>query len=458
MPASGAPVAASLSSGASGALGASVPRATGPASSALALGTRGIHKIRHVVVIMQENRSFDSYFGTYPGADGIPRGVCVPDPVNGGCVKPYPDHADSNRGGPHVDASSEGDVNGGRMNGFVQQAEQRCGGLPPCRTDVMGHHVASDIPDYWAYANNFVLNDHMFESDHSWSLPSHLTMVSAWSADCATSSPMSCTGTDMPANRTAANPTPFAWTDLTWLLHKDHVSWAYYLDHGAQAPGHKGGVPKIWNPMPGFTDVTQDGQRGNVQPLGTFFGQAHAGTLPAVSWIVPDPADSEHPPALVSRGQAYVTRIINAVMSSRDWSSTAIFLTWDDWGGFYDNVVPPPVDAAGYGIRVPALVISPYAKRGYIDHQVLSADAYLRFIEDDFLGGARLNPATDGRPDPRPDVRENLGGNLLADFNFSQRPRPPLILNPCPPTTLVPRPAPGCGGAVALNVQSWGDS
>ena len=453
-----------LGAGASVILAASVVSSIGLSASGSAIAPLipdrlGIHKIKHVIVIMQENRSFDSYFGTYPGAVGIPRGVCVPDPLHHSCVRPYVDHANSNAGGPHVDASSVADVNGGKMNGFVAEAEARCASTQPCPTDVMGHHVASDIPDYWTFANNFVLADHMFESDHSWSLPSHMSMVSAWSADCANpANPMSCVGTDMPNNRTPANPTPFAWTDLTWLLHKDKVSWGYYLDHGAQSPAHPAGVPAIWNALPGFTDVAHDGQQGNVQPLNTFVSQARTGTLPAVSWVVPDPADSEHPPALISTGQAYVTRIINAVMSGKDWGSTAIFLAWDDWGGFYDNVTPPAVDAVGYGIRVPAIVISPYARRGYVDHQVLSSDAYLRFIEDDFLGGARLNPATDGRPDPRPDVRENLTGNLLSDFNFNQKPRPALILNPCPPTTLVPRPTPGCNGSVALNFSSWGDS
>jgi phospholipase C len=119
----------------------------------------------------------------------------------------------------------------------------------------------------------------------------------------------------------------------------------------------------------------------------------------------------------------------------------------------YDNVAPPTADSLGYGIRVPGLVISPYAKRGLIDSQTLSFDAYLRFIEDDFLGRARLDPATDGRPDSRPDVRENLSmlGNLTKDFNFSQAPLPPLILDPCPSsTTLTPRPKPGCNGQVKL--------
>lgn len=121
-------------------------------------------------------------------------------------------------------------------------------------------------------------------------------------------------------------------------------------------------------------------------------------------------------------------------MKSPDWNSTAIFLTWDDWGGFYDHVVPPRVDELGFGLRVPAIVISPYAKKGYIDHQTLSFDAYLKFIEDDFLNGQRINPKNDGRPDSRPDVRENnpLLGNLVNDFDFSQSPRPPMLLYPWP--------------------------
>jgi phospholipase C len=133
-----------------------------------------------------------------------------------------------------------------------------------------------------------------------------------------------------------------------------------------------------------------------------------------------------------------VTNLVNSVMKGPDWGSTAIFLSWDDWGGFYDHVPPPTVDGNGYGLRVPTIVISPYAKRGTIDSQTLSHDAFLKFVEDDFLVGARLDPATDGRPDPRPDVRESATqlGNLVSDFDFTQPPRPPLIL------PLNPRPGP----------------
>ena len=125
-------------------------------------------------------------------------------------------------------------------------------------------------------------------------------------------------------------------------------------------------------------------------------------------------------------------------MRGPDWKSTAILLAWDDWGGFYDHVTPPVVGGAGYGIRVPAILISPYSKRGVVDHQVLSFDAYLKFIEDVFLGGQRLDPRTDGRPDPRPNVRESLPvlGDLLNEFDFSQAPRKPVIL------PLHPRPGP----------------
>jgi phospholipase C len=238
-------------------------------------------------------------------------------------------------------------------------------------------------------------------------------------------------------------------------MHNHGVSWGYYITQGAQPDCADGeancastplrlGTPGIWNPLPSFTTVQQDGQLGNIQGVSRFLAQARAGTLPAVSWVVPDQAHSDHPPASLAAGQAYVTNLINTVMQGPDWGSTAIFLVWDDWGGFYDHVPPPFVDQNGYGLRVPGLVISPYARRGFIDHQNLSFDALTKFIEDDFLGGQRLDPSTDGRPDPRLDVRESAGalGNIAADFNFTQNPLPPLIL----PLHPAPGPASRPGG------------
>ena len=492
----------------------------------------GIHRIQHVVVIMQENRSFDSYFGTYPGADGIPglagnpgTTPCLPDPLRGRCDEPYHDRSLVNGGGQHGQAAAALDIDDGLMNGFVSESEigggRGCGGFAGvCSTsapsDAMGYHDAREIPNYWSYAQHYVLDDHMFESNASWSLPVHLYMVSEWSAQCfRQADPMSCVNNDelggfvtrqiaaagsklgrrayrlcvadrlaelapgllhgyplrqvlrridrdctnmlarrkAHLNQSTVGSYNYAWTDLTYLLHRHGVSWGYFVSPGGQPDCDSGtanclsapisaGTPNIWNPLPSFTDVRQDGQVRDIQATSRFLAEARAGTLPAVSWVVPDQAHSDHPPANIHDGQAYVTKLINTIMSGPDWNSTAIFLEWDDWGGFYDHVIPPVVDQNGYGIRLPSLVISPYARVGYIDHQTLSFDAIDKFIEDDFLGGQRLDPATDGRPDPRPDVRDanpNLG-NLAADFNFDRSPLPPLIL------PLHPAPGPASTG------------
>jgi phospholipase C len=438
---------------------------------------RGIHKIRHVVVVMQENRSFDSYFGTFPGADGIPmrngRSVACESPAPGvPCRHLYVDHADVNGGGPHTFHNHVRDVDHGRMDGFLRQgvlANKHCHDAndPLCSNgsgaDVLGYHTGSDIPNYWALAHRYVLQDHMFEPIRSWSLPEHLWQVSEWSASCTSRAAASCTDApEHPGDRpldgwvgTPGQPAPrdpvFAWTDLTYLLHRHHVSWGYYVQPGSEPDcrngslltcprvGQKPETPGLWNPLPSFVTVQQDHQLRNIQPTRAFFHQARTGHLPAVSWVIPSGRTSEHPPARVSVGQSYVTRVVNAVMRSKNWQSTAIFLAWDDWGGFYDHVQPPTVDHNGFGLRVPGLVISPYARRGYVDHQTLSFDAYVKFIEDDFLGGQRLDPRTDGRPDGRPDVRENnpVLGNLAYDFDFSQSPRPAHPLPVHPRTTLV---------------------
>jgi phospholipase C len=253
-----------------------------------------------------------------------------------------------------------------------------------------------------------VLQDHMFEPNASWSLSAHLFAVSGWSARCSVpGDPMSCRNALGKPERSPdsgaaedhfqetgseLSPPDYAWTDLTYLLHKEAVSWAYYVSKGTQPDCANDEMfchnvmqnprtPGIWNPLPYFDTVRQDGQLRNIQATSTFYKAARAGMLAAVSWVIPGGENSKHPPALVSTGQPYATGLINAIMQRPDWHSTAIFLTWDDWGGFYYHAVSPKVDQNGYGLRVPGLVISPYAKRGYVDHQTLSFDAYLKFVE-----------------------------------------------------------------------------
>ena len=218
----------------------------------------GIQKIRHVIVVMQENRSFDSYFGTYPGADGIPRKngrftVCVPDAFRHVCARPYHDRSNRNQGGPHEYLDTVRDVNGGKMNGFIREARRGlrkgCKAFPKSQLcskrrppDVMGYHDAREIPNYWAYAHHFVLQDHMFEPNSSASLATHLFMVSEWSARCRRKGdPMSCVNAlenplappHTPPNPTGRKP-DYAWTDLTYLMHRRHVSWRYYVFTGTQ--------------------------------------------------------------------------------------------------------------------------------------------------------------------------------------------------------------------------------
>jgi phospholipase C len=444
------------------------------ASAGTAEEVPGIDKLEHLIFVVQENRSFDHYFGTYPGADGFPVNrngrikVCIPDPVLDRCVRPYDSTKQFHEGGPHSHPASIADVNGGAMDGFVQvvsEGKNRCAHEsrrfttecraflgPRLQPDVMSYLTDEDIPNYWTYAEHFVLQDGMFAPTDSWTLPAHLFLVSAWSASCTDpNDPMSCeSNLDLkPASEqwSYREEPVYAWTDITYLLHENGVEWGYYVGNGtcfvvgceerrARRAVDTGATAAGKNPLPGFVTVNENDQVGNVMDHDDYLDAAAAGTLPPVAWIVPGNKTSEHPQARtgVRAGMAHVTRMINAAMSGPDWESTAIFVTWDDWGGFYDHVEPPRVDDNGYGLRVPSFVVSPYAKEGFIDHQVHSFDSYLKLIEDRFLDGERLDPATLSRPDSRPTVREEVEvlGDLTAAFDFDQPARPPMLLDPRP--------------------------
>jgi phospholipase C len=446
------------------ALVASALGATPSSGPTTARADAGLEKIQHVIIVVQENRSFDNYFGTYPGADGIPRSangtwqVCVPDPTVKHCWKPYHSTTFFDVGGPHNQYASDRSVDGGQMDGFVaafRSSSNFCTGHPAdprCRQtrlgpsgqpDVMGFHTRREIPNYWAYADHFALQDRMFAPADSWTLPSHLYLVSAWAADCPDrTDPMSCVSDlDSPGDGwrpKSGDPPPYAWTDITYLLHEAGVSWAYYVGEGTcvERPCPKSGNQTVSSQVAiaGFRTLREDHQVANIRPHADFFQAAADGTLPQVSWVLPYVGVSEHPPNDIRKGQAWVTKVVNSIMSGPDWDSSVIFLTWDDWGGFYDHVRPTVVDANGYGIRVPGLTISPWVKPGTVDHQTLSFDAYLKFIEDRFLGGQRLDPANDGRPDSRPTVREDADrlGDLTEEFDFTQDPLSPLLLDPRP--------------------------
>jgi phospholipase C len=444
-------------------------------------------KLRHVIIIMQENRSFDNYFGTFPGADGIPTDahghftVCVPlDPADPkkGCVAPFHDPNTQNAGANHQYADSVADVDNGAMDGFVFR---QTGGRPGCHKpkpgfcagikihDVMGYHTDAEIPQYWTLAEAFVLQDHLFQSAPSWSFPNHLYLASDWSANCKSAlDPFTCFSDSQMKfrefGRPKAHKMTFPWANIIWLLDNANVSWRYYLSPGdrpdcadvvdvsctnnPQGPG----VPGAWNPFPFFSTFKASEKvhpgyaASHVVVIKRFWQDVRNDALPNVAWLAPSGYISEHPPHDITTGMLYVTSVINAIARSKYWDDTVILITWDDWGGFYDHVVPPISDRGnsqilGYGLRVPGLVVSAWVKGGLIDHQTMAFDAYNRLIEDIFLHSRRLNPQTDGLPDPRPVVREAQRhvfdaltgtpipvGDLLNDFDFTQAPLAPLVL------------------------------
>ena len=447
--------------------------------------------IQHVIIIMQENRSFDSYFGTFPGADGIPADTCVPISLanpGAGCVAPFHDVHDSSIGGPHAQGNAQRDLDDGITrdlnDGFVDQQNMQiattCAATPKSyfcvdenlqnRHDVMGYHTDQEIPNYWAYAENFVLQDRLFEGVRNWSLPSHLDLASEWYATCSNPADVSTCVTGDVYNTQTSSKAKYPWVSLFQLMDLNQVSWKVYLGAGSEPDCDDSAltcdpvpqlptVPSAWNVAPGFSYVVGRGGpylKAHNPSVDQFLKDVQNNTLPQVAWVVPGLDVSEHPGnSGVTAGEMYVTSLVNAVMQSPYWQSTAIFISWDDWGGFYDHVAPPNVDTnsttypiQGFGLRVPGLLVSAWAKPGYVDHQTLSFENYAVFFENLFMNGARLDPAALGHPDARPTIRDEITsvsypngnteqiGDLMNEFDFTQTPLPPLVLTTHVPTNL----------------------
>lgn len=289
------------------------------------------------------------------------------------------------------------------------------GPTPPWVLNTLSYYDWHEIPNYWEYARRFVLCDQFFSSLAGPSEPNHLYTVAAKSGGLVNN----------PKYRTAGNVKPiygagvygagdtdavYTFPTIAELLRNTHVSWKYY-DEKPNPRQHS-----LWNPLPGFRQFQQSPElMSHLVGMNQFYKDAKSGHLPQVCWIVPNYADSEHPPCDSARGMWHVTDLVNAIMRSSAWSSTVIVITWDDYGGFYDHVAPPAVDQFGYGPRVPALVISPYARPGFCCHTTFDFTSPLKLIEERF----NLKSLTS---------RDGEANDMLDCFNFQQKPVAPDVI------------------------------
>jgi phospholipase C len=376
--------------------------------------------IKHVVFIVKENRSFDNYFGTFPGANGATEGT-----LSTGQRIPLQHMPDAPpHDSDHTWYSALEALDNGQMDRFDLIP------LGNVEGDLMAYSqmTESDIPNYFAYARNFVLADNMFSSLHGPSMPNHLYTIAAtsagdistpvqgsknWSWGCDGNNPnMRVQVMDQKGNIKLVFPC-FDFLTLADVLDSASVSWKYY----APPEGERGYQYSTYNEI---KHIRYGNDWNNVVRDAEFIKDASSGNLPAVSWIVTG-YGNEHPPHPTCYGENWTVRQINAIMQGPDWASTAIFVVWDDFGGLYDHVVPPNVDMFGLGLRVPLLIISPYAKPGHISHTVYEFSGVLRFIEETF-GLPNLGN------------RDATTNDMMDSFDFSQNPNSPLVLSPraCP--------------------------
>jgi phospholipase C len=391
-------------------------------------------KITKIVFLVKENRTFDTMFGLYPGADGATTGKTCD-----GSTVPLAEAHSNSPGAKHSFLSGIQVIDGGKMDCF-DQAEGGGNGVP-----YVQYH-GDEIPNYWSYAQHFTLGDRFFSSAYGPTFVEHFWIVASTSNRYISNEHPDQAGDDNikggycddPTERIQSFPvmTPsqkqvvygleergdIATLDSDWLttrwpcddikvlpdlLQRASVSWKYYLEQ----------IP-IWDVMGTIPHIRYGPMWKNIVGNESFVSDLQAGKLPDVSWLLPPVQQSDHPDyGTMCDGENWTVNTINAIMQSPEWAHTAIFLTWDDYGGFYDHVPPPHVDVYGYGPRVPLLVISPYARAGYIFHQPSEFSSVLRFIEE--LHGL-----------PSLGRRDAEANDLLDAFNFRQKPLPPLSLTP----------------------------
>ena len=339
--------------------------------------------IQHIIIFFEENHTFDNFFGTYPNANGINGSIALPESATSNAtIKPFHLNSTSTPDLDHSRKTAIEAYDNGSMNGFVY-AEQSA--------NTMGYYDGNDIPYFWDYASKFVLMDNYFTSVMGPSLPNHLYLLAGQSEGITDNIDKYCFNSPVIMDE----------------LDNKSISWKYYSGND---------TANVWNPVPNCISFQNNKTRLNgLSPTTQFVNDLQSGSLANVTWIIPTDENSEHPPNDVVKGEKYAVSLINAIMESKYWSSTAIFITWDDYGGWFDHVAPPQVDTYGFGFRVPCLIISPYAKQGYIDSTQSDHTSILKFIETIYS----LTPLSE---------RDSNASNMLEAFDLSQPSNSKLIL------------------------------
>jgi phospholipase C len=367
-----------------------------PVSTSPATGTI---PIKHVIIIVEENHTFDNYFGTYPGANGINGSFRLPLSPGGPRIQaPFRIPGVTTDHNPcHTWTCAHRAYASGKMDGFLFTD----GGS----NLTMGYFDYRQIPYYWDYASQFVLLDNFYSSVMADSLSNHLYLVAGQSGGLT----FDARGGTVNFTSSEVSNSTFFFNSAVDELNAQGISWKYY------AGGYQ--FLNNWNPMPAFESFKRNqSMLKNLADPSSFAPDVKAGKLANVVWMMPPTEfESEHAPYNVSLGEHLVVSAINTVMASSYWNSTAIFVTFDDYGGWYDHVPPPQLDEFGYGFRVPCLVISPYAKQGMIDHVQSDFTSLLKFVETVHS----LQPLA---------ARDSAASNMMEAFDFALAPRAPLVL------------------------------
>jgi len=339
----------------------------------LAPSQQGISAIKNVVVIFQENHTFDCYFGTFPGANGTSgKNICLSQsPGSSQCVKPFHLSNLAPPDMPHGWDAAHADYDGGKMDAFVYTERG---------SQTMGYYDGTDLPHYWNAARSYVLCDRYFTSAMTQSAPNHLYLVAGTSG----------------GNTSNKLPPTLTFEPIFKQLDVKRITWRVYgFSNWVKEFEYVQSNPALKANFASSARIAQDLSQGN---------------LPQISWVIGSPGGSEHAPEDIQLGANSVASLVNGLGASKYWGSLAVYVTWDDYGGWYDHVAPPQVDSYGYGFRVPCLVVSPYAKRGYVDSQTNDHTSILKFIETLF-GLKTLS------------TRDASASNMSEAFDFSQKPR-----------------------------------